>query len=275
MADESLSATAIINASAEVIFGVLADPAKHAAIDGTGWVREPLDSKPLTAAGQVFRMAMYHPNHPDGTYQTANRVQIFDPPNAIAVGAGLRHRRRRPGLRRLGLALRPDAARPVRDERHPLLRLVCGPGRHPSSTSASPRSRWSTWTTRWPISPNSSACDQSNAGQQDTPPSDLARPAGRGFATAVYTLLGQTQLSSRGPQGVGTAWSPACVVQTPHDMELHAVQERVIVDGPACAARRRRVSTSGSPVGARSSSVIDENGSRSISSTSIITEPLR
>jgi hypothetical protein len=88
MADESRSATAIIKASAEVIFVVLADPAKHAAIDGTGWVREPLDSKPLTAAGQVFRMAMYHANHPGGTYQTANRVQIFDPPNAIAWEPG-------------------------------------------------------------------------------------------------------------------------------------------------------------------------------------------
>lgn len=51
-------------------------------------MREPLDSKPLTAAGQVFRMAMYHPNHPDGTYQVANRVQIFDPPDAIAGEPG-------------------------------------------------------------------------------------------------------------------------------------------------------------------------------------------
>jgi hypothetical protein len=84
VADERLSATTIIHASAEVIFVVLADPAKHAAIDGTGWVCEPLDSKPLTAVGQVFRMAMYHPNHPDGNYQMANRVQIFDPPSAIA-----------------------------------------------------------------------------------------------------------------------------------------------------------------------------------------------
>jgi hypothetical protein len=88
MADERLSATTIIHASAEVIFVVLADPAKHAAIDGTGWVREPLDSKPLTAVGQVFRMAMYHPNHPDGNYQMANRVQIFDPPSAIAWEPG-------------------------------------------------------------------------------------------------------------------------------------------------------------------------------------------
>src|SRR5205823_2447559 len=88
MADESLSATTIIHAPAEVIFAVVADPTKHAAIDGTGWVREPLDSKPLTAAGQVFRMAMYHPNHPDGDYRVANRVRVFDPPNAISWEPG-------------------------------------------------------------------------------------------------------------------------------------------------------------------------------------------
>ncbi len=88
MADEIVSATAIINAPSEVIFAILADPAKHAAIDGTGWVREPLDSDPLTASGQVFRMAMYHPNHPDGNYQMANRVQAFDPLQAISWEPG-------------------------------------------------------------------------------------------------------------------------------------------------------------------------------------------
>jgi hypothetical protein len=88
MADESVSTTTTIDAPADVIFGVLADPAKHAAIDGTGWVREPLDSEPLTAANQIFRMAMYHPNHPDGGYQMANRVQVFDPPSAISWEPG-------------------------------------------------------------------------------------------------------------------------------------------------------------------------------------------
>lgn len=88
MADDCVSATAIIDAPADVIFGVLADPAKHAAIDGTGWVGEPLDSQPLTAAKQIFRMAMYHPNHPDGGYQMSNRVQVFDPPSAIAWEPG-------------------------------------------------------------------------------------------------------------------------------------------------------------------------------------------
>ena len=68
MADDRVSATMVINAPAEGIFAVLADPAKHAAIDGTGWVRETLDSEPLTGPGQIFRMSMYHPNHPDGNY---------------------------------------------------------------------------------------------------------------------------------------------------------------------------------------------------------------
>jgi uncharacterized protein YndB with AHSA1/START domain len=88
MAGETVSATTIINAPAEAIFAVLADPAEHAAIDGTGWVREPLDSQPLTAAGQVFRMAMCHANHPDGSDRMANRVQVFDPPHAISWEPG-------------------------------------------------------------------------------------------------------------------------------------------------------------------------------------------
>jgi uncharacterized protein YndB with AHSA1/START domain len=88
MADDSVSATRIINAPAEAVFAILADPARHAAIDGTGWVRAALGSQPLTAAGQVFRMAMYHPNHPDRNYQMANRVQVFDPPRAISWKPG-------------------------------------------------------------------------------------------------------------------------------------------------------------------------------------------
>jgi hypothetical protein len=88
MPDESVSASTVIDAPADVIFAVLADPAKHAAIDGTGRVREPLDSQPLTAAGQIFRIAMYHENHPDGDYRMANRVQMFDPPSAISWEPG-------------------------------------------------------------------------------------------------------------------------------------------------------------------------------------------
>jgi uncharacterized protein YndB with AHSA1/START domain len=88
MDDDSVSATAVINAPPEKIFAVLADPATHAAIDGTGWVTETVDSTPLTAAGQVFRMSMYHVNHADGNYETANRVVVFDPPSTISWATG-------------------------------------------------------------------------------------------------------------------------------------------------------------------------------------------
>jgi hypothetical protein len=88
VAEDVLSATAVIDATADVVFGVLADPTTHAAIDGTGWVCESVDHEPLTAAGQMFRMAMYHPKHPDGGYEMANRVQLFDPPRTISWEPG-------------------------------------------------------------------------------------------------------------------------------------------------------------------------------------------
>jgi uncharacterized protein YndB with AHSA1/START domain len=85
---EAVSATLVIQAPAADVFAVLADPASHAAIDGTGWVRETRDDQRLTAAGQVFRMAMYHGNHPDGHYEMANQVRVFDPPRAISWAPG-------------------------------------------------------------------------------------------------------------------------------------------------------------------------------------------
>ena len=33
---------------------------------------------------------MYHPNHPDGDYQVANKVAVFDPPRAIGWLPGYR-----------------------------------------------------------------------------------------------------------------------------------------------------------------------------------------
>ena len=80
--------TTVINAPAETVFQVLADPSTHSAIDGTGWVRESLDGKRLTETGQIFRMAMYHDNHPVKDYEMANRVEVLDPPRAIAWQPG-------------------------------------------------------------------------------------------------------------------------------------------------------------------------------------------
>jgi len=84
MTEETVSATTTIGASAGTVFAVLADPAQHAAIDGTGWVRYSLDGQRLTGSGQIFRVAMYHPNHPDGSYEMANQVLAFEPPRVIS-----------------------------------------------------------------------------------------------------------------------------------------------------------------------------------------------
>jgi polyketide cyclase/dehydrase/lipid transport protein len=83
-----MTVAATIDAPVQTVFDVLADPTTHEAIDGTGWVRESLDGKRLTEAGQVFRMGMYHENHPDKHYEMANRVEVFDPPRAVAWQPG-------------------------------------------------------------------------------------------------------------------------------------------------------------------------------------------
>jgi hypothetical protein len=91
MPNDVMTAKTTVDAAAEAIFAVLADPASHAAIDGTGWVREPLDDAPLTAVGQIFQMAMFHNRLPDGHYQVANRVIAFDAPRVIAWEPGQRN----------------------------------------------------------------------------------------------------------------------------------------------------------------------------------------
>lgn len=80
---ETVRATLTFAVPVATVFAVLADPATHAAIDGTGWVQEPVDRAPLTEEGQLFRMDMHYGNHPDGDYQVVNKVQVLDPPRAI------------------------------------------------------------------------------------------------------------------------------------------------------------------------------------------------
>ena len=81
---ERVVASTTIDATPAAVFAVLTDPSNHPAVDGTGWVQGSLDDERIGAAGQVFRMAMYHPGHPDGHYEIANLVVVFDEPRAIA-----------------------------------------------------------------------------------------------------------------------------------------------------------------------------------------------
>jgi hypothetical protein len=90
MTEEHVQARTTVNAPVEAVFDVLADPSTHPSIDGTGWVRDSLNGKPLTEVGQIFRMAMYYenPNYADNNYEVANRVKVFDRPHAIAWQPG-------------------------------------------------------------------------------------------------------------------------------------------------------------------------------------------
>jgi len=88
MNQENVRATLTFTVPAARVFAVLADPAAHAAIDGTGWVQDAVDQTPLTEVGQIFGMAMYHEGHPDGNYRTVNQVVVLDPPRAIGWKTG-------------------------------------------------------------------------------------------------------------------------------------------------------------------------------------------
>jgi hypothetical protein len=52
VASTTIGVSITIEAPAEAIFAVLVNPAKHAAIDGTGWVGDPIDSQPLIGSGR-------------------------------------------------------------------------------------------------------------------------------------------------------------------------------------------------------------------------------
>ncbi|MGI5216815.1 polyketide cyclase [Nocardia sp. CA-290969] len=88
MAEENVSATLTVAVPIDRVFAVLADPTTHSAIDGTGWVQEAVDPAPLTEVGQVFRMDMYHPNHPNGGYRVANQVYVLEAPRIIGWRTG-------------------------------------------------------------------------------------------------------------------------------------------------------------------------------------------
>lgn len=86
---EILIVTTTVDAPPAAVFRVLADPNTHGDIDGTGWVREPLDDgRPLTQVGQIFRIAMYHDDHPTKHYEMANQVTALEPDRVIGWAPG-------------------------------------------------------------------------------------------------------------------------------------------------------------------------------------------
>jgi uncharacterized protein YndB with AHSA1/START domain len=71
-----------IDAPARRIFALLADPAQHEVIDGSGTVRSADSPQLLTAEGQRFRMHMHREDR-GGGYTTDNIVTTFRPDRAL------------------------------------------------------------------------------------------------------------------------------------------------------------------------------------------------
>ncbi|OBF58895.1 ATPase [Mycobacterium sp. 852002-53434_SCH5985345] len=80
--------TRTIAATPAEIFAVLADPARHQNTEPTDWVRDSVDTAPITRAGQMFAMNMYL-DRAGGDYVTHNLVNVFDTDRAIGWMPGV------------------------------------------------------------------------------------------------------------------------------------------------------------------------------------------
>jgi Polyketide cyclase / dehydrase and lipid transport len=79
---EQYVVTRTIAATPEQIFAVLANPSRHQNTEPGDWVREAVDTAPITGAGQIFAMNMYL-EQAGGDYVTHNVVNVFDEDRAI------------------------------------------------------------------------------------------------------------------------------------------------------------------------------------------------
>jgi hypothetical protein len=77
-----VSASRSIAAPAAKIFQVLADPASHPALDGSGMLRAAPDQPVPGRAGDTFTMGMYLPEL--GNYLMLNRIIAFEQDRRIA-----------------------------------------------------------------------------------------------------------------------------------------------------------------------------------------------
>jgi hypothetical protein len=103
-----------IAAPADVVFGVLADPRRHAELDGSGMVRGVVSAGAIADVGDTFVMQMHYSAL--GDYEMINHVVEFEPDRRIAwepeagrnhPDAGQPHSR---WGQRWGYTLEPDGA---------------------------------------------------------------------------------------------------------------------------------------------------------------------
>ncbi len=70
-----------IQAPAEKLFEVLAGPASHPGIDGSGMLRHAIGAQVMTGAGDAFKMSMH--NDEMGDYEMTNCVVEYQPNRRI------------------------------------------------------------------------------------------------------------------------------------------------------------------------------------------------
>ncbi len=80
--------TRTIAATPAQIFAVLVDPSRHQNTEPTDWVRDAVDTAPITGTGQIFAMNMYL-TQAGGDYVTYNLVNVFDEDRAIGWMPGI------------------------------------------------------------------------------------------------------------------------------------------------------------------------------------------
>jgi hypothetical protein len=80
---ERFIVTRTIPASPAAIFAVLADPTRHKDTEPGDWVRDAVDTDPITGAGQLFAINMFL-EFAGGHYVMHNLVTEFEPDRTIA-----------------------------------------------------------------------------------------------------------------------------------------------------------------------------------------------
>jgi hypothetical protein len=81
--EDRLVASRTIAASPAAVFAVLADPTRHKDTEPGDWVRDAVDTEPITRTGQIFAMNMFL-DRAGGHYVVHNLVSDFAQDRSIA-----------------------------------------------------------------------------------------------------------------------------------------------------------------------------------------------
>ena len=85
--DERYVVTRTIAATPAQIFAVLSDPSRHKDTEPGDWVRDAIDTEPITCTGQIFAINMFL-ERIGGPYVMHNLVTVFEQDRAIAWAPG-------------------------------------------------------------------------------------------------------------------------------------------------------------------------------------------